>query len=65
MHQAHPVAAVLYAYLVRERSLQGCRLHHIVDGFTNIVDFAFTLATVFFFLQQASVIVAYEDDTTG
>ena len=39
MHQADPMTTVLNTYLVRKRSLQGSRLHYIVNKLTNIIDF--------------------------
>lgn len=40
MHQADPMTTVLNTYLVRKRSLQGSRLHYIVNKLTNIIDFS-------------------------
>lgn len=40
MHQANPMTTVLNTYLVRKRSLQGGRLHHIMDELTNIINFS-------------------------
>lgn len=65
VHQPHAMTTVLNTYFMRERSLQRCRLHHVMNKLADIIHLALTGTTVFLLSQQSSVIVTYENHAAG
>ena len=65
MHQAHAVATVLYAHLMREGSLQRGRLNHIMDKLADIVDSLFGSAAMLLFGKKIAVMIAHENHAAG